>query len=368
MNLYKRYYRIIGGVILAAGLVLLPFIPYLVSGDVPKDINIYTIYLLNLAATVASYWMFAFRNCLLTAYQRTDVASKIYLLTSTIQYIIQALLLVFFRNYYVYLIVTIATQIGSNVLMAWTTRKMFPEYSARGHLEKREIKNINQRVRDLFTAKLGGTIVNSADSVVISAFLGLSLLGIYNNYYYIMSSVLRFIAIIFSSCSAGIGNAIVVDSLDKNYKDFRLMTFIVGWLMAVASACMMCLYQPFMRFWVGEENMLDTFTVVLFCVYFFVHEMSLVWATYKDAAGIWHEDRFRPFIGSLVNLALNIFFVKVVGIGIYGILLSTILSYILISMPWLIVNLSRVFFKRSLKKYIWEYAVLYLSRESGNWR
>lgn len=360
MNLYKRYYRIIGLVVLVAGLVLLPFIPKVIAGSVPSDINIYTVYVLNLATTVASYWMFAFRNCLLAAHQRNDIVSKISFCTSTAQYIAQAVLLVAFRNYYLYLIIALCTQILTNIITAIITRKMYREYSAEGQLKREEIKEINQRVKDLFTAKFGSVIVNSADSVVISAFLGLSLLAVYNNYYYIMSSIMGFISIIFNSCMGGIGNSIIIDSLDKNYHDFRLMTFVVGWILAVASTCFMCLYQPFMLLWVGEKNIFNIDIVILFVIYFFVCELAMVWATYKDAAGIWHEDRFRPLISASTNLVLNIFFVKVVGIGIHGILLSTIISYVFIAMPWMIVNLSNILFKRSLRKYLLEVGGLML--------
>ncbi|MBR4329805.1 MAG: polysaccharide biosynthesis protein, partial [Candidatus Riflebacteria bacterium] len=41
MNLYKYYYRIIGFIILCIGLILLPFIPNLIHGNIPSDINIY---------------------------------------------------------------------------------------------------------------------------------------------------------------------------------------------------------------------------------------------------------------------------------------------------------------------------------------
>ena len=44
--------------------------------------------------------------------------------------------------------------------------------------------------------------------------------------------------------------------------------------------------------------------------------------------------------------------VKFLGWGVYGILASTIISYLLISMPWLIYNLSKVLFKRSLIPYV----------------
>ena len=44
MKLYRIYYRVIGGVICALGLVIIPILPKLISGDVPADINIYILY------------------------------------------------------------------------------------------------------------------------------------------------------------------------------------------------------------------------------------------------------------------------------------------------------------------------------------
>lgn len=52
MKLYRLYYRVIGFVIGGVGLVLTPFVPKLISGDVPSGLNIYILYLMNLAATV----------------------------------------------------------------------------------------------------------------------------------------------------------------------------------------------------------------------------------------------------------------------------------------------------------------------------
>ena len=54
MNLYKLYYRVIGLAILGIGVAITPFIPKLITGDVPADINIYILYYLNLGATVLS--------------------------------------------------------------------------------------------------------------------------------------------------------------------------------------------------------------------------------------------------------------------------------------------------------------------------
>lgn len=54
--------------------------------------------------TVATYWLFAYKNSLLQAHQRSDVASKISIITNTLQYGIQLLVLWLFHSYYLYVI------------------------------------------------------------------------------------------------------------------------------------------------------------------------------------------------------------------------------------------------------------------------
>lgn len=350
MKLYKIYYRIIGLVILVLGMILCPFIPHLIKSDVPADMNVYVLYILNLLATVFSYWLFAYKNCLLSAHQRTDVTSKITIIINTIMYVAQFLLLFIFRNYYFYVIALLLGQITINIATAFVVDKMYPNYQAKGNLPKEEIKEINKRVKDLFTAKIGGVIVNSVDTIVISAFLGLSTLAVYENYFYILKALIAIVAVIFSSCTAGIGNSIIMESKEKNFRDFNKFTFIIFWFAGLFSCCLIGLYQNFMILWVGKDLLLDFPCVICLVIYFFVYEINAVLLLYKDAAGIWHKDRFRPLVTALTNLILNLILVNV--IGLYGVLLSTVLSSIIIGLPWLVQNLFTEIFKESPKKYL----------------
>lgn len=350
MRLYRTYYRIIGIVIAAAGLCATPFIPKLVKGSLPPELNIYVLYLMNLGITVLSYWLFAYKNCLLGAFQRGDVGSKISMILNTVQYVAQFCVLYFLRDYYVYLIVAMATGVCGNLVTAVVVTRMYPDYRPVGKLDNTTVKGINQRIRDLFTAKLGGTIVNSADTIVISAFIGLEMLAMYQNYYYIMSSVIGFILVIFGACTAGIGNSLVVETEEKNYKDFKKIALFTIWIATVCCACFVCVYQPFMTVWVGEKYLLDIWIVILICVYFYLYVVNQLSCVYKDAAGIWHQDRFRPLIAGIVNLVFNLAFVKIWGI--YAILISTIISYIFVAMPWVIHNLFHTVFKRSPGEYV----------------
>lgn len=348
MKLYRVYYRIIGLVIAAVGCALTPFIPRLISGDIPAGLNIYVLYLLNLGATVLSYWLFAYKNSILQAHQRTDIVSKVTLATSTIQYALQLFVLWAFKNYYLFVIVMLAIQALTNVVTAIAADRLYPQFVPKGKLPKEEVAIINRRIRDLFTSKVGEIIVNSADTIVISAFLGLTALAVYQNYYFILTSVIGFITIAFSAVMAGIGNSLVVETKTKNFQDLNTFTFIICWISGFCSCCFLNLYQPFMELWVGKELMLDFSVVICFVIYFYIFEINKLLNTYKDAAGIWHEDRFRPLVTALANLGMNL--VMVQFWGLYGIILSTVLSTLFVGMPWLFHNLFTTIFEKAYRK------------------
>lgn len=351
MKLYRTYYRVIGLIIAVVGCALTPFIPYLIKSDVPAGINIYILYLLNLGATVLSYWLFAYKNSILQAHQRTDVVSKITLITNTIQYGLQLFVLWAFHNYYLYVIVMLAAQALTNIVTAVCADKLYPQFKPKGSMPRCEVKRINRRIRDLFTAKLGAVIVNSADTIVISAFLGLTVLAVYQNYYFIITSIIGFVTVIFSSVTAGIGNSLVVETKEKNFSDLIKFTFIICWIAGICSCCFLNLFQPFMEIWVGKDLMLGFSAVVCFVVYYYVYEVNQLLNTYKDAGGIWHEDRFRPLITAIANLGMNLLMVNY--IGIYGIILSTVLSMVIVGMPWLIHNLfSTLFPQKYMASYL----------------
>ena len=170
----------------------------------------------------------------------------------------------------------------------------------------------------------------------------------------ILTAIIGFISSLLSGSMAGIGNSLVTETKEKNYHDFRRFTFILSWIVCVCTNCFLVLYQPFMKIWMGEDKMLPMGMVLLFCSYFFIFEYNQLFNLYKDSAGLWYEDRFRPLITALANLSLNLLAVRY--IGVYGIIASTIVSILFIGMPWLLRNLFRLLFRRSISGYLKELA------------
>lgn len=116
--------------------------------------------------------------------------------------------------------------------------------------------------------------------------------------------------------------------------------------------CLLNIFQPFMKIWVKKDELMFEYpAVICFSIYFYIVVINNLLNNYKDAAGIWHEDRFRPLVTAVANLTMNLIMVRFWGV--YGVLLSTVLSMLLIGMPWLLDNLfSTIFEKRMMKGYL----------------
>lgn len=69
MHLYKKAYLLIGLVILSLGLLLTPFIPWLVKETPQIDENLYVIYVLFVINSTISYF-FVYKQSLIIADQK----------------------------------------------------------------------------------------------------------------------------------------------------------------------------------------------------------------------------------------------------------------------------------------------------------
>ena len=104
LNLYRKFYRMIGTVILCLGLCLIPFLKLLVREELPGDVNLYILYVIYLLNAVLSYWLFAYKSALLQAYQRNDIDSKIAMIITPLSYVVMLGGLILTKNYYIYII------------------------------------------------------------------------------------------------------------------------------------------------------------------------------------------------------------------------------------------------------------------------
>ena len=332
LRLYRKIYRIVGSVILGAGLLLIPFLPRLVKGETPEGVNITALYVIRLVDTSLSYFLFTYRNSLVDASQQKSVLLTIQSWTKIILCAIQVAILILFRNYYVFCVAIPVIHVFQNIAYWLVSKRLFPQYKCNGNLPDEKKKDISKRVAGLFLFRVSHVFRNSFDSIILSAFLGLELLAKYQNYYLIITTLVGITSILTDGTLSSIGNSVAIETKEKNYNDFCSFQMLFMGVVIVISTCMSCVVQPFIQFWVKEENLLSTGLMLLFVVYFFTDRMGNICYQYRQAAGLWWEDRIRPLVDGITNLTLNIILVQLIGVA--GVMLSTILCHIFLDTFW----------------------------------
>ncbi|MBR5177775.1 MAG: polysaccharide biosynthesis protein [Lachnospiraceae bacterium] len=332
LSMYKKVYVIIGIVILGGGMLCIPILPLVIEGDVPDSINIYLLFLICLTNTVISYFLFAYRSAIFMANQRKDIVDKINIVIEIGLNLSKILVLLITKNYYLFCALQPIYTVINSLLTLYISKKMYPEYKCYGNVSKAERKSIFSRVFGLSIHKICNVISNSFDSVIISSFLGLTILGQYYNYFVIGNAIMLFMDNVTASATSSIGNSMVCESVKKNYEDFKTIQFgyniILGW----ASVCMLCLIQPFIKIWLGEELLFDNSVAITISIYIYAIVSSSVFVAYRSAAGIWAHDKIRPFVEAGINLILNIILVR--SIGVCGVMISTILTMGIMRTIW----------------------------------
>lgn len=341
----KKLYRIIGLVMLGVGTLLVPAVPWLIKGEAPADVNVYLLYYIYLLNAVISYFFAGYRESLLIAHQRKDMTNRWATLGNTFVAIGQVIVLYATKSIYAYAIVPIAGTILTNALIRRTTLKMYPEISPTGEISNETRAEVRKKLLGLVGTKMNSIVLHSSDTIVISAFLGLELTAMYGNYHLIFNSVCGVIMTLFASMTASIGDKLVRDTLEQSYALFKHISFANNWLVGVCTALLVCLLEPLIGLIYGDGLRLGIGFSALMGVYFYIYQIQKTVLTFKDAAGIWYADRYRPYTVMAINLVSNIIMVNI--IGIYGIVLSTILAF-MISLPWLNHTLfSRLFHRPS---------------------
>ena len=332
LNYFRKMYRTIGIGMLTVGTLIVPAVPFLIHGESPAGINIYILYYLYLINSVIGYFFAGYRESILTAHQRKDIAVRCVMLVSVLVQILQIAVLVSTKNFYAYAFVPIAGTVITNILYAFFTKRMYPELCPRGMISAEERKEIGKNLSGLVGTKLSSIVLHSSDAIVISAFLGLTLTAQYGNYYFLMEAICGFIATLFTAMTASIGDKLVRDSLEENYRLFQHISFANNWLVSWCTISFVCMIESVIRLVYGESMLLGWKFSIFMGVYLYIYQIQKTILTYKDASGIWYSDRFRPYVVMTTNLISNLILVNV--IGIYGIVLSTIISF-LISLPWI---------------------------------
>ncbi len=331
-QLFKKSYFIIGLLIFIAGVCLMPLLPTLAKGYEDIEINLYLTYFLMLISVVVSY-MFSAKTSLINAYKDDYITTTISSAGTLFQYAIQILTLVLTGSFVAYLICRIVS-----ILIQWVATEVV---AVRMHkditsfkkikLETETKKQLFKNIKALFMHRIGGVLVNSADSLIISAFIGVVVLGKYSNYTTILLSMTSVIGLFFTPLTSVVGHMFVSEpnNIPEYYRFFHTFNFAIGVI-----------------FFLGYYAVIDNLITILFgaglelaksisfvvTVNYFVQFMRQSTLLFRDATGTFYNDRWKPLFEGLLNVVLSVSLALLFTVrggyevGFVGIIVATIIT------------------------------------------
>lgn len=324
---FQKIYNIVAATVGVIGVLLIPVLPYLVNGSQLTYSELIKYYVLLLANSVSSYLVIS-RSTLLRADQKVYIVRIVSTLSTILMYLVQIVLLLLFHNYTLYLVCQVSFTLVSNITVSCISTKLYPYLTEKTvcRLDAEIQKNIINNLKSTFIYKIGGSIMNSTDNILISVLVGTAMVGYYSNYVTIFSLVNTFITLIIEGLLASIGNYYATESKSKKYSLFRLLILGFYIIAAFCASCYLAGMNDFISIWVGRDFVIsNSFVIALALNRFVFCLIHPIWIT-RESSGMFVKTKYVTVSAAIINIVLSVLLGKVLGIT--GIILATAISYL----------------------------------------
>ncbi len=354
MQFYKKAYRMIAFIVAAVGLILVPFLKYIIKDPVGIDstqdlINFYLIFLFN---TVSSYFV-AYKYSLPNAEQKNYIQSNVITITKIVTTLVQTIVILATSSFYGYLISASVIELAQKIFANIYLNYKYPYLKEKNveKLTKEETSDIKRKTGALVCHKVGDVARLQTDSIIISGFINVAMSGMVDNYNMVISSVSNFVNIIFNSVISSFGNLIATESREKQYNMFCIYRFFASWIYGFSAVGFYILLTPLIKLWLGDKWILPGAVIAAILIDYYFKGERVVLSNYKTAAGVFEQDKYLPLVQGAVNLVISV--VLVIKIGLIGVYIGTIVSGLLANIIRPVI-IYRVCFERKATSYFYD--------------
>lgn len=325
INFYRTFYIAIGLIILVIGISIIPFLKFFIGKDISFNIASMT-FILFLLNSFISY-LFSYKLCILNVAQEAYKITFGTMITKLVIIITQIFLLKLYPNFVVYVLVQLIINLIYFIAINSYVIRKYPWINTLNEkLELKEKNKLLKNVKAMFIHKIGYLIVFSTDNLVISRFIGLTMVGKYTNYLTIISAIQTLINNIFNGLTSSIGNLIAIESRERVYDIHKKILFMNFWIVSFIVILLYNTLNQFIVIWLGRENVLDklTFIVILINLYFTLMRGSI--SRFQEGSGQYQQDKYAAFLEAIINLVTSLVLVNYLGLA--GVFIGTLISNI----------------------------------------
>ncbi len=330
-HLFTKLYLLIGAIITIAGCLILPLLPILAKGYETADVNLYLTFGLMLVSVVITY-LYGSKTSLINAYKNNYITTTVISLAQIMQNALQIIVLILTQSFVGFLLCQIFVNLLQLFAMEIIARKKYGEIiKCKKKVDEETKKEVSKNVKAMFMHKIGGALVISADNIIISAFIGVTVLGSYSNYTLIMTSMIGIISLFFIPLTSIVGHRFVKNKEEskKIFSFFYTLNFIIC---SVFFFGYYAIIDNLVGIFFGSQLEIEKKITFVITLNYGIQFMKQATGLFRDATGTFYNDRWKPFFEGITNVVLSILFVCIFpeDLKVVGVIVATIITNVLI--------------------------------------
>lgn len=326
ISMYKYLYKLVGLGIAIIGVVVAPFLHYIIKENSLPWSYIYVIYFIQLGITLSTYFL-GYKRLLFSVAQAEYVVTKVDFMTNLLVYLTRILVIVFTGNYILYLVSGLCGNIIGNVVINIKSKEDFKEVIITDGIKLSDIKEAGfwVDIKNNISQKFGMTVYGATDNIIITYLLGITIAGLYSNYILIQSYITTFLTRILKPLSMGIGDYIYSEEYEKGEALFKMFDLLSFFLASIVCAAYICLFNPAIEVLFGAKFIMTQAFVVAFSVNQYIAWNHLFLGYYRMAFGNYEKDKIFILVGAFLNIFVSLLAGKYWGIT--GIMIGTVIGH-----------------------------------------
>ena len=327
MNLYRRAYYVVAGVIAVLGLSFLPFIHLLMRDNHFSAWFIRLVYGLWLVRSVLGY-ILSYKRSILIADQKEYVNTLAAMAVSIFNYMSVIVLVLLFDDYVLALLLGIIFEVITNLFLIRFVDQHYP-YLKRNRnlrLDGESRSRIFGDIKNLFITRVAQKILGSTDNLIMSGFISLSIVGFYSNYCLITQSLINIMQALSGALQPTIGNLAVENNRERDEELLQSITFVFFLLSSVIMCGVAGMATVFVSdIWLGKDFSLSAGIVFLCAMNCMFYIMLLPIGMFTSVSGLFWQEKWVSLFAAVLNLLLSLLLVA--KLEITGVLIGTTSAY-----------------------------------------
>lgn len=348
----KKFYNIIGFIMLGISLIVSFFIQYLTKADV-ATFYIQIVFIIFMIRNIVDYFFVAPRY-VLEADQKFYKINHFLKFSKILEIIVEIILVILGVDYILVLVPGIFITIIIDLYVNKRIKEYYPWLKNDKSFNKKYLKG----TKDVIWRKLAGLLNSNTDIILISAFIDPLNVIIYTSYTYITKFITDTIYLICHAILPSFANVMIKEKGEKAYATFNEVNVFFQFIAVFVFIMLYVFLNNLIVFWVGEEYLVTKICLFLFCFNAFqlIAEKSITLVV--NSKGLFKETKVATIVEAILNLTLSL--VLIHYFGIIGVLLGTVISFIVAPFLQNPFYIYKNVFKKSSIRYFLQYLFVVL--------